>query len=166
MTMDAREQGFESVLYINTAATYADPTWTEIDLARDLSDARDQAEIDVTTRGIARLGYSAAAAGRTPWGFDFDVLVPAAGESNTAYSALLTALKARSTVDILHVEGGAIDVDALPAERGICAVLGGGKAEPMGDASARSFRVRFTPNSDMDSPVSGTTASGEFVEAS
>jgi len=165
MTMSQRGMGFESTLYVNTG-TYESPTWTEIDLARDLTDVRDQAEIDVTTRGISRRGYQAAQAGTTPWGFDFDCLVPAGGETNTAHSALVTALKARTTVDILHVEGGAIDIDDLSAERGVCCVLGGGKGEPQGDAITQSFRVRFTPNSDQNAPEQGTVSSSEFVAAS
>lgn len=163
--MEPREMGFESTLYVNTA-TFESPTWTEIDLARDLKDLRDQEDIDVTTRGIARLGYKAAQAGITPFGFDFECLVPAAGESNTAYEALMVALKARSSVDLLHVEGGNIDTDALPAERGVCCLTGGGKGEPLNGASTRSFKASFTPNSDQDAPEEGVTAAGAFVASS
>jgi hypothetical protein len=165
MTMQARELGFESTLYVNTG-TYGSPVWKEIDLARDLTDAQDQAEIDVTTRGVASRGFQAAQAGTTPWGFDFDMLVPAAGESNDAYTALLAALKARTSVDIVHVEGGPIATDGLTAERAVCCVVGGGKGEPLADASTRTLRIRFTPNGDMDNPLQGTTAGGEFVENS
>jgi len=165
MTMEAREAGFESTLYLNSAS-FGSPAWVEIDLARDLTDAKDVAQLDATSRGIARRGFQAAQAGTTPWGFDFDCLVPAAGQTNAAYTALMTALKARSNVDILHVEGGDISVDALTAERGVCCVTGGGKGETMGDMSTRSFVVRFTPNANQNAPQDGVTADGEFVTAS
>lgn len=164
--MEPREQGFESVLYVNTA-TYGSPTWVEVDLARDLTDLRDQEEVDMTTRGTARLGFKAAQAGTTPMGFEFDCLVPAAGETNSAYTALLAALKARSTVDLLHVEGGDISIDALPATRIVCCLTGGGKGEPLSGAATRSFKAIFAPNTDQSTgPEEGVTASGDFVAVS
>ena len=166
MTMNPREQGFESVLYVRTGGTYGTPTWSEIDLAGDLSDVDAVPEVKVTTRGIARRRFEASDAGIRPWGFDTDLLVPAAAETNTAYDTLETARKAGSEVDILHVEGGDISIDGLPAERGVCKVLGGEKSEPMNGPSTKRIQLRFTPNSSQDSPVSGVTASGAFVASS
>lgn len=161
--MNPREQGFESALYVNTG-TYGTPVWTEVDLARDLTDLRDHEETDVTTRGTAKLRLKASQSGTTPRGFEFDSLVPAAAETNNAYAALMTALKAGSNVDLLHVEGGNINTDALPAERLICCLTGGGKGEPLSGASTRSFKAIWTPNSNQTSgPEEGVTASGEFV---
>jgi hypothetical protein len=43
---------------------------------------------DTTTRRTARVGYTANEYGLRSLGWKFDVLVPAAGESNDAYDAL------------------------------------------------------------------------------
>jgi hypothetical protein len=166
MTMNPRRQGFESVLYVRTAGNYATPTWSEIDLAGDLNRVDSVPEVKVTTRGIARRRYEASDAGIRPWGFDFDILVPAAGETNTPHATLEAARKAGSEVDILHVEGGDISIDGLAASRGVCKVLGGELSEPMNGPATQRLQIRFTPNSSQDSPVTGTTASGAFVAAS
>lgn len=164
--MEPREHGFESQLYVNTG-TYGSPVWTLIDLARDITDLRDHADLDATTRGTAMLGVKASQSGITPRGFEFDCLVPAGGETNSAYSALMTACKARSNVDLLHVDGGAIGTDGLAAERIVCQLSGGGKGEPLNDMSTRSFRAQFTPNSDQTTgPEEGTVSGGAFVAAS
>lgn len=157
------QRGYEATLYVRTAGTYASPTWSEIDLARDVTDLRDHEDIDVTTRGSARRGYKASMAGTTPAGFEFEALVPAAGETNAAFSALLTALKANAIVDILHVEGGDLDTDDLTAERIQCCLTGGGKGEPLSGAATQSFSAKFTPNSNTNAPETGTTADGAFV---
>lgn len=158
------QRGFEGCLYVNTG-TYAAPTWVEIDMARDLTDIRDHEEIDVTTRGTARRGYKAGLAGTTPLGYEFEVLVPAAGESNSAYTKIRAALKARTNVDILHVEGGDIDTDDLAATRIICQLTGGGAGEPLSGAKTESYKAQFTPNGDQEAPEEGTVSSGAFVPA-
>jgi hypothetical protein len=159
------EMGYHSALYVNSG-TYAAPSWKELDLARDVTAMDSVDKVDVTTRRTARVGYTANEYGLRSLGWKFDVLVPAAGESNDAYDALETARKARATVDILHVEGGVITTDGLNATRSVCGVFGGEKAEPLKDASARSYELAFMLNSDQDVPVTGTTSGGEFVEAS
>ncbi len=163
--MDTPERGFESVLYVNVA-TFGSPSWIEIDLARDIKNLRDQEEIDATTRGMARLGYKAAMAGITPAGWEFDMLKPAAGESNSAHTKLMAALKARTSVDLLHVDGGDIDTDALPATRIVCCLAGGGEGEPLNGVTTISLKAVFTPNGDQTSPQEGTTSGGAFVASS
>jgi hypothetical protein len=157
--------GHQSALYINTG-TYAVPVWSEIDLAKDVTAMDSVDKVDVTTRRTARFGYKANDYGLAELGWKFDVLVPAAGETNTAYAALETARKARATVDILQVEGGIITTDSLNATRAVCGVFGGEKGEPIGNASTRSYELSFILNSDQDIPETGTTLSGEFVAAS
>jgi len=159
------EMGYESSLYINTG-TYGSPTWTEIDLARDVTIGETIPKVNVTTRRTARDGWVANDYGLKENNISFDVLIPAAGESNTAYDALLAASRARTPVDILHVEGGQISTDGLDATRSVCGVFGGDKGEPLQDASTRSFELSFTLNSDQDVPQYGTTSGGAFVPAS
>jgi hypothetical protein len=163
--MDTPERGFESTLYVNTA-TFGAPTWTEIDLARDLKSLRDQAELKTTTRGTARRGFEAAVAGITPAGWEFEMLKPAAGESNDAYTALIAALKARTSVDLLHVDGGDIDQDGLPATRIVCCVTGGGEGEPISDVTTVSLKCQFTQNADQEAPEEGVTSGGDLIAGS
>ena len=159
------EIGYESSLYVNTG-TFASPTWTEIDLARDVTRNQAVNKIDVTTRATAREGYIANEYGLRELGWTFDMLVPAAGESSAAYSALNDAQNDRTNVDILHVEGGVISTDGLTATRAVCGVFGGEKGEPLQDASTRSFELSFILNSDQTVPQFGTTSGGAFVPSS
>ena len=159
------EIGYESSLYINTGS-FASPTWTEITLARDVTANDTVNRIDVTSRLTARNGYIAEDYGLRTKGFTFDMLVPAAGETDTAYDEIESARKARTPVDILHVEGGLISTDGLNAERIVCGVFGGEKGEPLQDASTRSYELAFILNSDQDVPQDGTTSGGAFVASS
>lgn len=157
--------GYESSLYINTG-TYASPTWTEITLARDVTTPDNVNRIDVTTKQSARNGYIAEDYGLATAGFSFDMLVPAAGESDAAYTAIETARKARTPVDVLAVEGGVISTDGLTARRIICAVFGGEKGDPLQDATTRSYELGFVLNSDQTAPEDGTTSGSAFVASS
>lgn len=159
------EIGYESSLYINTG-TYGSPTWTEIGLARDVTANQSVNKIDVTSRRTARDGFIANDYGLRDLGWSFEMLVPAGGETDTAYDAFITAQNGRTSVDILHVEGGLISTDGLTATRAICGVFGGEKGEPLQDASTRSFELAFVLNSDQDVPQFGTVSGGDFVPAS
>lgn len=159
------ELGFESALYVNTG-TYGSPTWTEIDLARDVTSLGDVSKIDATTRRTARNRYFANVGGLREIGWTVPTLLPAAGETNDAYAALLAAFEDGTAVDILHVEGGEIDTDGLNATRAVCGVFGGAKSEPLNDVSSRDFDLSFTLNDDQDVPQFGTTSGGEFVPGS
>lgn len=159
------EMGYNSSLYVNTG-TYLSPTWSELDLARDVTGMDSIDKVDVTTRRTARLGFKANDYGLKELGWKADMLVPAAGETNTAYDELETARKTRDTVDILHVEGGLISTDGLNATRAVCGVFGGEKGEPLNGASTRAYELSFMLNSDQDVPQYGTTSGGAFVPAS
>jgi len=163
---DELEMGYQSALYINTG-TYETPVWSELDIVRDVSSLDAVDKVDLTTRGTARLGYKASGYGLREKGWSSDSLVPAAGETNLAYDALITAQNAREPVDVLHVEGGVISTDGLPATRAVCGVFGGAKAEPVGgEASSRAFELSFIQNSDQGVPVNGTTSGSAFVPSS
>lgn len=159
------EMGYNSSLYVNTG-TYAVPTWSELDLARDVTAMDSVDKVDVTTRRTARVGFKANDYGLKELGWKAEMLVPAAGESNTAYDAIEAARRARTPVDILHCEGGIISVDGLNATRAVCGVFGGEKGEPLNGASTRSYELSFMLNSDQDVPQYGTTESSEFIAAS
>lgn len=159
------ELGFQSALYVNTG-TWAVPVWSEIDLARDVESLAEVAKIDATTRRTARNRYVANVPGLREQGWRVPTLIPAAGEVNAAYDALKAAFDDGTSVDVLHVEGGTIDVDGLNAKRAVCGVFGGAKSEPLTDVSSRDFELSFTLNDDQDVPQDGTTSGGEFVPSS
>ncbi len=159
------ELGYESSLYVNTG-TFASPTWAEIGLARDVTSNQSVNKIDVTTRSTARLGFIANDYGLRNLGWSFELLVPAAGETDSAYDALIDAQNDRTSVDLLEVEGGLISVDGLKATRAISGVFGGDKGQPLQDASTRSFETSFVLNSDQEVPQFGTTSGGAFVPSS
>jgi len=91
---DELEMGYQSALYINTG-TYETPVWSELDIVRDVNSLDAVDKVDLTTRGTARLGYKASGYGLREKGWSADSLVPAAGETNLAYDALITAQNAR-----------------------------------------------------------------------
>lgn len=159
------ELGRQSTLYINTG-TYGSPTWTEITLIRDvtMTDSRDK--IDATTRATAAVGYKAQIYGLREFGWKFETCVPAAGETNNAYNALEAARKSGGNVDILHVEGGSLSTDGLPATRAVCGVFGGEKSEPRTDVSTRSYELSFILNQHQTVPQYGTTQNGGFEPGS
>lgn len=157
--------GYESSLYVNSG-TYASPTWTEVALARDVTQPDTINRVDVTSKLSARLGYIAEDYGLAQAGFAFDMLVPAAGETDTAYTTIETARKARTPVDMLAVEGGTLATDGLTATRIVCAIFGGEKSDPLQDASTRAYEMGFVQNSDQDAPEDGTTSGGAFVASS
>lgn len=159
------ELGFESSLYVNTAS-FETPTWVEITLARDVTGNQTVDKIDVTSRLTARQGFKANEYGLREIGFSFDMLVPAAGETDTAYDLLIDAQNNRVPVDILSVEGGIRTVDGLKATRVVSGIFGGEKGEPLTDASTKSFETSFALNADQDVPQFGTVIGGEFVESS
>jgi len=159
------ELGYRSGLYVNTG-TFSIPVWVEIDLARDVTATDSVDKIDVTTRRTARYGFKANEYGLAEKGWRVEVLIPASGETNTAYETLETARRNRTTVDILHVEGGSISTNGLPATRAICGVFGGEKSEPLSGVATRSYELSFILNSDQSVPQYGTTLNGEFIAAS
>jgi len=159
------EMGYNSSLYVNTE-TFGSPVWAELDLARDVTGMDSIDKVDVTTRRTARVGFKANDYGLKELGWKAEMLVPAAGESNTAFEAIEAARKSRSVVDILHVEGGLVTTDGLSATRAVCGVFGGEKGEPLNGASTRSYELSFILNSDQDVPQYGTTSSGQFVPGS
>ena len=159
------ELGFESALYVNTG-TFGAPVWSEIDLARDVESLGEVAKIDATTRRTARNRYVANVPGLREQGWRVPTLIPAAGEVNAAYDAILDGFNDGTDVDILHVEGGIITTDGLNAKRAVCGVFGGAKSEPLTDVSSRDFELSFTLNDDQDVPQDGTTSGGEFVPSS
>jgi len=156
------EIGFESSLYVNTAS-FASPTYVEIGLARDVTANQSVDKIDVTVRSTARLGFRANDYGLRDIGWSFEMLVPAAGESDAAYTKFIDSQNARTPVDILHVEGGVISTDNLIATRAVCGVFGGEKGEPLADASTKSFEISFALNPDQNIPQFGTVVGGAFV---
>lgn len=159
------EMGHNCSLYVNTG-TFVAPAWAELDLARDVTGMDSTDKVDVTTRRTARIGYKANDYGLAELGWKAEMLVPAAGETNAAYDAIEAARKARVQVDILHVEGGIITTDGLPATRAVCGVFGGEKGEPLANASTRNYELSFMLNSDQDVPQHGTTSGGAFVPGS
>jgi hypothetical protein len=146
--------------------TFETPDWAEIDLAKDLESGEDVGNVDVTSRSAARTGHMKISAyGLGEFLVSFDALIPAAGETNDAYDALMDAQEAREGVDILIVRGGAINEDNLPAKRAICIVGGGRETEPVEGSSSVKFELRPMNNSDLPVPVKGTVVSSEFVQA-
>lgn len=153
--------GYENYLYINTGTTES-PTWTEIDLARDVNIGKDKNEINADRRATARNGWGAVEDGLKNWSVDFDTLVPASDEdANAAFTALEAAYRANTSVEVLRTRGAAISVDGTYAEKVTCGVFGGAEGEPLNDMMTISFSLKAKAV-----PAFGTVSSSAFVEGS
>jgi hypothetical protein len=152
--------GFEKTLLVNTGTTET-PTWTEIDLAKDVTVTKEKGEINATSRVTARQGWEATEEGLKKFSVDFDSLQPAPDEAvNPAYAALDAAFLANSTVDVC-VADGAISGTAVPAIRVQCGVFGGTESEPLNDMVTVKFSLKAK-----SAPVYGTFTSGTFSSTS
>lgn len=158
--------GFESALYINTGVgdgtgEAGTEVWTEIDLARDVTDNREKDEIDSTSRATARTGYKSVENGLKSFSIEFESLVPKPTETvNPAFAALKAAWAGNTTVEVLMVDGGTKATDDLNATFAVCNVFGGSRGEPLNDVTTIKYSVKA-----VEAPIEGTTESGAFVPA-
>lgn len=154
-------KGFDNYLYVNTGTT-GEPTWSEIDLAKDVTFNKEKNEIDATNRASARLGWEASEDGLKKWSANFDSHVPAEDEdANPAFDALDAAFMNNTSVEILRVRGGSKNDSGCYAEKVTCGVFGGNESEPVNDMATISYTV-----SAKAAPSIGTVSGGGFVEAS
>lgn len=158
--------GYENYLYINTGTgdgtgEGGSETWTEIDLARDVTVNKEKDEIDATSRVTARTGWKAVENGLKQFSVEFESLVPAPDEdANTGFTALKTAFNDNTTVEVLLVEGP-ISTDSLAATFCVCNVFGGSEGEPLNEMKTISFNLKA-----IEAPIDGTTSSSAFVAGS
>ena len=158
--------GFENFLYINTGVKdgtgeNVTAVWTEIDLARDVTLAKEKTEVDATSRVTARSGWTATEDGLKKFSVEFDSLVPSPSEPvNAGFTELELAFDTNVDTEVLLVKGGPIDTDGLDAQFAVVGVFGGDDAQPLNDMQAISFNLI-----NKGVPTKGTTLSGEYVAA-
>lgn len=157
--------GRETSFYVNTG-TYESKTWTEIDQTGDMTFADPADKVAATPRAAARNGFKISKQGLKDWSVKGTIYMPAAGETNTAYSALLAAQKAQSSVEILVVKGGVISTNSLDASTAVCGVFGWEEAEPVEGVTTIAIEMSPVLNADQDYPYYGSTLDSEFVAAS
>lgn len=158
--------GYNDRLYVNTG-TFLSPTWTEVDLRKDMTSGSTTANADHTTAKEAREGYTAYQYGLKEFTVSFEMIPPKATESSTTYELIRDANRNFTTVDILCVYAGAISTDGLDAVRAICGVYGGERTSPVGgDAVSENYELRNQQNDDLAVPTYGTTSGGAFVPGS
>lgn len=153
------QKGFERYLFINTSSTET-PVWTEVDLAREVTQTREKDEIDSTARATARLGYKDVEDGLKSFGVEFDSLVPNVGETNAAFTKLESAYETNGSVDVLLAHGPLNSSPAVFARRATCKVFGGSESEPLND----NVTVKFTLKAK-GKPTLGTVTTGAFTAA-
>ena len=92
------KHGTDCKLYKNTA-TWASPTWSEIDIIRDLTLPMTRDKGDVSTRGDTFKAYVAGL-------IDAPITATAVWDpSDTGFAALLDAFIAKSTVELAILDG-------------------------------------------------------------
>lgn len=148
--------GIDGKLYYNTsedADPYANPEWTEIDNVRDLSLNNEAAEADVTTRRNA--GWEAVAAvllkNSIEWGMVYDL-------DDEAYVALQDAFLARTTIELLILDG---DIEAVGQHDGLRAtysVFKFGRSEKNTEAMITEVSVKPAYNANPPEAFTVTVA--------
>ena len=91
--------GFEGVLYRNTG-TWASPTWSAIDVVRDVSANSEKGEIDATSRGSS--GIRRTIAGIREDGFEFECVKKT---DDSEWQAIRDAFLNGTTIELLALEG-------------------------------------------------------------
>ncbi len=147
--------GFENVLVINTGSNLS-PTWTEVDMAKDVTVNKEKGEINATSRVTARAGWEATKEGLKKFSIEFDSLKPSPDETNAAFTALEAAFLANTTVDVC-VADGAISGTSVPAVRVQCGVFGGTEGQPLNDMATVKYNLKAN-----QVPVFGTFTGGSF----
>ena len=94
------KKGYTAHIYYNTGS-YGSPTWSAIDIITDPDLPMKFDEIESTTRASG--GVKEFEPGLIDLGFSCKIK---SDESVTAYTALETAVLARSSVDIMVLDGG------------------------------------------------------------
>jgi len=150
--------GRDTYLYVNTGTEAGDGTgtFTEIDLAKDLTVDRSKTEIDITNRESARSGYTATAQGLKSLKIDYDAHKPALGETaNAGSAAIAAAFLDNSTVEIVVADGDINTGTSVPATFFVANVGGGSESQPLNDAVTVA-----TSLTNIGAPLTGTYSTG------
>jgi len=150
--------GKDTYLFVNTGtkAGNGTGTWTEVDLAKDLTKDRTKAEIDVTNRESARAGYTAKAQGLKEFKVSFDSNKAALGVTPNAGSALVdAAFDSDASVEFVVAEGNINTGTAVPAMFAVGFVGGGNESQPLNEAVTVSYSL-----SNVGAPLTGTYTTG------
>lgn len=132
--------GLDAKLYYNSA-TYASPTWVEIDDAQDVTLTIEASEGEVKRRASTFTEYIAALKDAS---IEFDLVNDA---SSSVQTALSNAFFNRTAIEVLALDG---DVEDTGSEglRMTCAVTNWSRNEPLEEVLTRSVTLRPTPNED------------------
>lgn len=160
----------QSTIYVNTSTSgsYAVPVWSELDLIETVEMNTDHDKKEVKPRRCTRKGVKANLIGLNDFSGTLEAYVPAVGatgESVDAINVIREAAEDRSPVDLLFIDGAAIDTTvAAKAKRVICGI-GKSRSESGDDPTKESFTFHFVPNGSQEAPVRGTVIGGTFTAA-
>ena len=156
--------GKNTYLYVNTGTKNGDgqggsETWTEVDLAKDLTKDQTKAEIDITNRESARGGYTAKAQGLKEFKISFDANRAALGVTPNAGIALVEAAFYSDTTEEFVIADGNINTGtAVPGTFAVCFVGGGNETQPLNEAVTISYDL-----TNVGAPINGAWTTGTFT---
>ena len=146
--------GRDCFLYVNTGVLAGDGTgtWTEADLATDVTKDESKDDIEVTNRQSARGGWKAFLQGLKQFKIDFDTHLPALGETaNAANTALIDAFYSGAEVEVVIAEGNIVTGTDIPATFVTATVGGGSESQPLNDAVTKALSI-----TNYGTPLRGT----------
>ncbi len=93
------ERGLDAILYRDTANNVASPTWSAIDIVKDITIAADVGEADMSVRGVT---IEMVVPTIIKFGFDLTILYQ---PNNAHYQALLAACFGRTWINLAAMNG-------------------------------------------------------------
>jgi len=150
--------GYASCLYVNTGTTET-PTWTEIDMARDVTLNYEKDEINSNARATARLGWKSTIDGLKSMAAEFESLKPAPGETaNAGFTALRKAYRKNLQIEVISCDAPINTTTPADAVYGVFGVFGGSEGQPLEDVVAISYTLK-----NAGVPQFGTVSEGTFT---
>ena len=159
------QMGRDQRLYVNSSV-YATPSWAEVTKAKDVTVSKSRDKVDADTRDTAQQGYKSYETGLRDYSVKFQMLVPATGETNTAFETIKAAQESGDPLDFLIVNDGAISTDGLEAERVPLGVFGWEDGQPLNGTRTIDVELALQASDDQTYPSTGTTSDSAFVAGS
>lgn len=128
------QEGYQCKLYRNTA-TWDTPTWSEVDIARDVGLNMQRAEGDMSVRASE---FKEFLLGQIDAGVDVELVWD---PSDTNFDALLSAFLNNTAVELLILDG-AVTTAGSEGLRATWAVAQFPRAEPLDDGAKTAMTIK------------------------
>ena len=144
MPITNTQDGKDFRVYVNTGTEAADGTgtFTEVDLATDVTVDESKDSEDSTNRQSARSGWKAAKQGLKAFEVSFDMHLAAVAETpNAAVTHIVDAFYSGDTIEIVVSPGDIVLGTSIPARFAVVTVGGGSESHPLTGVSTKAVAL-------------------------